>query len=144
MTPDTESRALTGGCFCGAVRFRAASHTESIAHCHCKHCRASSGAPFMTWIEVPRADLEWTQGEPAVYRHESDWRSPVSRRFCRDCGTSLTYERDDSEYLDILLGSLDDPEAVRPAHHVYDSRRVVWLDLDDGLPRHPEGRPDSR
>lgn len=144
MSSDSDSAALTGGCFCGAVRYRAASHTDSVAHCHCGHCRAASGAPFMTWVEVPRADLDWTDGEPGAYRHSSDWRSPVTRRFCRECGTSLTYERDDSEYLDVALGSLDEPDAVRPAHHVYESRRLEWLRLDDDLPRYPEGRPSSR
>jgi hypothetical protein len=136
--------ALEGGCFCGAVRYRAEEHTDSVAHCHCQHCRAASGATLMTWVEVPRAAFEWRGEEPASYRHESDWKTPVTRRFCGNCGTSLTYERDESDFLDVAVGSVDDPEAVRPAHHVYDSRRIEWVDVADQLPRYEKGRPGSQ
>ncbi len=136
--------AIEGGCFCGAVRYRADEHTDSVAHCHCQHCRASTGATLMTWVEVPRAAFEWIAGEPASYRHESDWKTAITRRFCADCGTSLTYERDASDWLDVAAGSLDDPGAVAPAHHVYHASRIGWLEIDDQLPRHDRGYPGSQ
>jgi len=136
--------ALEGGCFCGAVRYRAEEHTNSVAHCHCRHCRASSGATLMTWVEVSRAAFEWRGEEPVSYRHESDWRAPVTRRFCGSCGTSLTYERDGSDFLDLAVGSMDNPESVSPHHHVYDSSRIGWFELADELPRYEKGRPGSQ
>lgn len=136
--------ALEGGCFCGAVRYRAEEHTESVAHCHCRHCRAASGATLMTWVEVPRSAFEWLGDEPAAYQHESDWKTPVTRRFCGNCGTSLSYERDGAETLDVAVGSLDEPGSVTPAHHVYDSRRIGWFEVADQLPRYEKGRPGSQ
>jgi hypothetical protein len=135
--------SIEGGCFCGQVRYQATEHTDSVAHCHCQHCRAATGGTFVTWVEVPRAALTWA-AEPAAYRHESDWPTGITRRFCAQCGTSLTYERDGSDYLDIAAGSLDDPGALTPAHHVYEVSRVHWVELADDLPRYPKGRPDSR
>jgi len=136
--------ALEGGCFCGAVRYRAEEHTDSVAHCHCQHCRASSGATLVTWVEVPWSAFEWLGEDPASYRHESDWKTPVTRRFCGNCGTSLTYERDGSEWLDVTVGSLDAPDSVTPAHHVYDSSRIRWFEVTDPLPRYAKGRPGSQ
>ncbi len=97
----------------------------------------------MTWVEVPRSALHWLAGEPRSYRHESDWIATVTRRFCGSCGTSLTYERDGSDYLDVAVGSMDDPEIVAPHHHVYE-RRISWFDTVDDLPRYERGRPGSR
>ncbi len=136
--------ALEGGCFCGKVRYRADDHTESVAHCHCKHCRASSGATLMTWVEVPRASFAWTAEPPAAHQHDSDWPTEITRAFCGECGTSLTYERADSEFLDVSVGSLDDPASVSPAHHVYIDSKIPWLEMGDDLPRHARGRPESR
>jgi len=135
--------AIEGGCFCGAVRYRAEEHTDSVAHCHCRHCRAASGATLMTWVGVPCTAFAWVAGEPAAYRHESDWRTPITRRFCSKCGTSLTYERDGSTSLDIAVGSMDEPESVAPVHHVYDSSRIGWFEVADQLPRYEKGRPGS-
>ena len=134
---------IEGGCFCGAIRYRAEEHTDSVAHCHCRHCRAASGATLMTWVEVPRSAFVWVDEEPAAYVHESDWKTSVTRRFCARCGTSLTYERDGSDFLDVAVGSLDDPNSVTPAHHVYDASRIGWFEVADQLPRYEKGRPDS-
>jgi hypothetical protein len=136
--------SIEGGCFCGAVRYRATEQTDSVAHCHCQHCRAASGATLMTWVEVPRTAFAWTRGEPAAYEHDSDWKTPVVRRFCAQCGTSLTYERTGSTTLDVSVGSLDEPAVVTPAHHVYDSSRLDWFEVADELPRYEKGRPDSQ
>jgi len=136
--------AIEGGCFCGAVRYRADEHTDSVAHCHCRHCRAASGATLMTWVEAPRTAFRWTAEKPAAYRHGSDWKTSITRRFCSNCGTSLTYERDGSDSLDIAVGSMDEPDAVAPEHHVYDSSRIGWFDVADQLPRYDKGRPDSQ
>jgi hypothetical protein len=46
------------------------------------------------------------------------------------------------DYLDVTLASLDDPEAVRPDHHIWMSSRIGWFDTKDDLPRHPERGPD--
>ena len=135
---------LEGGCFCGKVRYRADEHTDSVSHCHCEHCRRASGGTVVTWVEVPRAGFQWTGEPPAVHAHESDWPTGITRTFCGSCGTSITYERDGSEYLDVTAASLDDPESVAPAHHVYTKSRISWFDMADELPRHERGRPESR
>lgn len=125
-----------GGCFCGAVRFRATQHVDAVSICHCEHCRRSSGAPFMAWVEVRLEDFVWTRGSAAAYHHVSDWPTPITRRFCDRCGTSLTYEREGSDRLDVSAASLDDPVGVTPNKHVFACRRLPWIELADDLPRH--------
>ena len=133
-----------GGCFCGAVRYRAARDSGSVSICHCEHCRRASGAPLVAWVGVRRDEFEWTAGEPGAYHHTSDWPTPIRRTFCADCGTSLTYEREGSEYLDVTAASMDDPEAARPSKHVFVSRQLSWISLVDDMPRHDRLPPDSK
>lgn len=35
----------------------------------------------------------------------------------------------------VTLGSLDDPETVRPQDHVWTESQVSWFDIRDDLPR---------
>ena len=128
-----------GGCFCGAVRYRVRGEPHPVCHCHCLNCRRSSGAPFVTWAEFDSADLTFVSGEPGTYVQEER----VERTFCRECGTSLTYRRRQSSRLDVAVASLDDPESVTPADHLWTSRQLSWIRLDDGLPRYKRFREDT-
>ena len=57
-------------------------------------------------------------------------------------GTPISFSADYLPGLvDIAIGSLDDPERVAPTLHYWDSARLSWLHVDDGLPRHPEFPP---
>lgn len=101
-------------------------------------CRRTSGAPFVTWVTVPRDSLALTSGAPAELHS-----SPHARRgFCGACGTALTFQRTDEHgWIDVTVASLDDPEGLVPARHIWTSSQLGWLQIDDDLPRHPEGSP---
>ena len=121
---------LAGGRLCEAVRYRVTAEPMGSAYCHCRMCQRRSGAPAGATVEVPAGGLEFMRGEPADYRS-----SPTAERlFCRDCGTELYFTLlDDPPSLSLNLGTLDDPEAVRPTKHIWTSsqlrapRRIGYL-----------------
>ncbi|MGH7822086.1 MAG: GFA family protein, partial [Candidatus Binatia bacterium] len=129
------SDSFRGGCLCGATRYEARGKPVVVAFCHCSMCRRSAGAPVTAWAMFDAKSFSWEKGEPQVYASSPG----VERRFCRGCGTPLTYT---AEFLpglvDVTVGSLDDPEALPPQMHIWDSRRIGWVRLADELPRHPE------
>jgi hypothetical protein len=45
--------------------------------------------------------------------------------------------RDEPDYLDVTLASLDNPKAVRPSYHIWTASRMPWFDTADDLPRYP-------
>jgi hypothetical protein len=47
---------LTGGCFCGAIRYEVAGAPFHETNCHCSICRRTAGAAFVTWFSVRSAD----------------------------------------------------------------------------------------
>ena len=131
---------MDGGCCCGAARYRIDGTPSRTTNCHCEHCRRTSGAPFVTWIEVESSQFVLVKG--ALSRYES--RPKVARQFCASCGTQLTYRHaDEPGILDVTASSLDRLDPVTPEDHVWCDRMAPWIVLADGLPRYSRGKYDS-
>jgi hypothetical protein len=123
---------MEGGCFCGAVRYRIEGAPRRVTHCHCLHCRRTSGAPFLTWVEVHPERFTYTLGAPGSYES----RPLVTREFCSRCGTQLTYRHaEEPDTLDVTACSLDVPDALVPEDHIWCERMLPWIKPEDGLPR---------
>lgn len=126
------TRALTGGCQCGAVRF-ACTSLGRASICHCRMCQKAFGAFFGPLVTAH--GLVWTRGEPARFRSSNK----VRRGFCAACGTPLTYEPDGYQAVEVAIGAFDDPAAIRPAIQVGVEARMPWLHELAGLPGRPPG-----
>ena len=102
---------LTGGCFCGQLRYEIRGTPFNCTICHCVDCRRVAGSPAVAWFSVRPADIAFLSGAP----HRFASSKGVTRGFCRQCGTPLTYQRDDlPDELDITTATLDQPEQVPP------------------------------
>ncbi|GGC77195.1 GFA family protein [Chelatococcus reniformis] len=125
---------LSGGCYCGQVRYDAEAPPFHATLCHCADCRRIAGAASVAWFSVPRASFHFTATAPASFRS-----SPrVTRRFCGSCGTALTYEHDGlPDEIDVTTASLDDPEAAAPRDHTWTAEKLRWEPLCDSLPVFP-------
>jgi hypothetical protein len=136
-------RKKTGGCACGAVRYRLNSEPFDAGWCHCRICQLVSGAPAMAFATVPAGDLVFVEGADRVKVHQST--SFGERRFCGGCGTPLLIQVDHQpETVDFPVATLDDPDAVPPGFHIFHASKVGWFETADTLPRHDRFRPDTR
>ena len=117
---------ITGGCYCGKVRFKANIEPIYQTNCHCSNCRRATGAQSVAWITVSRSDFKVEMGTPRRFRTDTGaWRT-----FCDMCGTSLTFERDTRpEEIDITTGSLDHPEDFPPTKDFFTEERLPWVGL---------------
>jgi len=105
-----KTKHLTGGCQCGAVRYRVTGEAEYPHLCHCRMCQKASGNFFLPLIGAAKTEFEWTRGEPAWF-HSS---GPVRRGFCRNCGTPLAFDTVGDSHISFTHGSLDNVAAVTP------------------------------
>jgi hypothetical protein len=121
--------AITGGCYCGAIRYSISSAPFHPANCHCENCRRAVGAQAVAWITARPRDFKYDKGTPARYRTETGaWRT-----FCSSCGTSLTYQHPEKpNEVDITTGSLDHPEQFAPNHDSYPEEKLPWVRLVNG------------
>ena len=130
---------LTGGCLCGAVRYRTGTPNVPPTLCHCTSCRRATGAHAVGFYTLARATAEFTAGKPTEYRSSPE----VLRGFCGRCGTSLTY-RHARWPLDVsfTISSLDDPALAAPIDHTGMADAVTWDVPGDGLPQSRGVRPE--
>ena len=131
----------TGGCLCGAVRYRLASEPFDAGWCHCRTCQLNSGAPAMAFASVAVDDWQIEQGEPRRVRSSSFGH----RLSCGTCGTPLAMRVDHQPAtVDFSIATLDDPGRIAPAFHIFWASKVAWFNPGDHLPRHDRFRPDTR
>lgn len=129
---------LAGGCLCGAIRFRVSAEPITTIICHCSLCRRAAGAPLTAWAMFPRDAFALEVGALATYASSPG----VERGFCGRCGTTLSFAADFMPGLiDLTIASFDEPERLPPQLHMWDSKRISWVQLDDDLPRHAELPP---
>jgi hypothetical protein len=135
-----EEIMLTGGCYCGQIRYEIAGEPVDCTVCHCADCRRVSGAPFTAWMSVRLHDFRFIVGIPRVIASSPG----VERSLCGQCGTPLTYRHATfADEVDVTTGSLDEPDDSAPAHHTWTSQKLAWVQLADGLPEHPHSLPGS-
>ena len=121
---------LTGGCQCGAVRYRIDGPLGRASICHCRMCQKAFGSWGAALVSVPVAELTWTRGQPSEFRS-----SPiVARGFCSACGTPLHMKEDGDPHYEIAIGTLDDPERAAPIHQVGIESELSWFRTLMNLP----------
>jgi len=128
----SDAETHSGGCQCGAVRYRIDGHLKPGGFCHCRMCQKAFGNFGAALTSVPRDRLHWTRGAPATFRSSAI----VARGFCRDCGTPLFMLEDGWPIYEIAIGTLDDPSACAPDHVVGTESKLSWADSLPGLPGH--------
>jgi len=124
---------ITGGCACGGVRYEVHGPLRSVIACHCEQCRRTSGhfvaatacrRKFFTLTQD--ASLQWYSAKPG-YR----------RGFCNLCGSSLFFEETDGERVSIAAGSLDAPQGLTIAAHIFTAEAGDYYAIDDSAAQNP-------
>lgn len=136
--------SLSGGCQCGAVRFRVDGEPNGrgvgrASICHCRMCQKAFAGPFGALVTVHVEGLTWTRGAPAHFQSSDQ----VKRGFCAACGTPLTFDYSDT-VIDLAVFAFDDPSAVVPVVQLARESRAPWIDHVADLPVRPSNGPPSQ
>ena len=129
----TENKAMTGGCYCGAVRYVITERPMVKGQCHCRACQYMAGGAPQYFLLVPPAGFAWTAGKPAKYQRP-DLDNAVTRSFCPTCGTQLTTGRQDMPGVVVKVGTLDDPSRFAPHVVLCNAQAQPFHHVPDGIP----------
>lgn len=130
------SKAHTGGCACGAVRYEISADPMVMADCQCRDCQQRSGTGHGSYLTFPgREDVKLT-GTAAQWDIAADSGSVKTHAFCPACGTPvyLTFKAM-PDLFTVHAASLDDPGRYSPQMVLYTKRGHAWDHLDSTLPR---------
>lgn len=126
---------LSGGCLCGAVRYRVEGVPARVGLCHCSLCRRNSGAVFATLAVYNQDQLAVEQGE------QGSFDTPNYRRhFCRACGSATYSTCLSDDTLDLHIGTLDDPAALLPTYELWTEDAAGWVPRDGTWLSYPRER----
>jgi hypothetical protein len=126
---------ITGGCLCGAVRYRATAAPIATRVCWCRLCQkigAGSGTVNVCFAR----DAVTVTGDLRDYSSVADSGNRMHRRFCPQCGTPMFSEADARPHLIFIrAGTLDDPEVAKPGQIIWTSQAPSWACFDPALPQ---------
>lgn len=131
---------ISGGCLCGAVRYRTDADPIITRLCWCRVCQYLALGNAAVSVCFPTQDMSIT-GEMRDFASTADSGNRMHRRFCPNCGTQLFSEAEARPHLIFVrAGTLDDPEIVRPAATIWTASAPSWACIDETLPKW-EGQP---
>jgi hypothetical protein len=130
---------LTGGCFCGAVRYRIERPLVEAQSCHCSRCRkvfSGSGSAFAFLAE---GSFRWTAGEGFLSRYTTQPGWELG--FCGTCGSTLCGIHE-GVVRGVTLGTVDGDPGVQLARHIYVGSKAPWDHIGGTAPQFEEGVDD--
>jgi hypothetical protein len=99
--------ALSGGCYCGALRYEISGDIPMRALCLCQTCQKISGGGGKFFIGVESSTFRYTQGTPRTFTLTA---GAPTREFCGDCGVHIAARSPKAiGGIVVKVGTLDEP-----------------------------------
>ena len=128
-------QVISGGCLCGGVRYEVHGKLRNVIACHCVQCRRQSGH-FVTATACRRSNFKLVKADSLR------WYVAVPgfrRGFCNNCGSPLFFEEEGGERVSISAGSLDEPQGLTIAAHIFASEAGDYYKIDGSAPISAKG-----
>lgn len=128
---DANNLHFSGGCQCGALRYEFGGSLGSADLCHCRMCQKAFGSFGAVLLRVSLADFRWTRGQPSIFKSSAI----VERGFCSRCGTPMYMFEQSDTFLDLAVGTMDNPNAIKSLQsQIGVESRVHWFAILHELP----------
>ena len=122
---------LTGGCACGAVRYKCSDKPIVELICHCRDCQHASGSTSSAVLLVAGDRVTFEGAEQQFHTVTTAAGNRLSRGFCPTCGSPVSGRWEGNAPVYSMLralhaGSLDDPSTFSPTVEDWISRAYPW------------------
>jgi hypothetical protein len=129
---------ITGGCYCGAIRYEITAPAMMKAQCHCRECQHNNGGSPNVFGVYPESGFRYVKGTPKTFSR-SDLAQAVQREFCATCGTPILSRAPHviPGAAIVKVGSMDDGarDFGKPDAAIFLCDVSPWHVLPEGLPR---------
>jgi len=126
--------AVTGGCYCGEVRYEVDGPQEAAFQCHCRECQYLTGGNANIVVVFAESDFSYTKGLASSFAR-SDLENPVTRHFCGACGTGIgsrSPSRPNS--MIVKVGTLDNPGEYQAQAAIFSCDRQAYHYIPNNIP----------
>jgi len=129
---DDVADVMTGGCLCGAVRYRLQPPLRSVVACHCGQCRRTSGN-YVSATSVPREKFALSNDDGLKWYRSSE---QAQRGFCAECGSSLFWSADARDTITIMSGTIDGKTGLTTVAHICVADKGDYYELNPSEPQY--------
>ena len=124
---------MTGGCQCGALRYRAEGEPLIQGLCHCRNCQRISGAGHVGFICFSEGDVT-LEGPTRSYSLTGGSGRTATRYSCPACRSGVFGRAEVMPgQINLYAGSLDDTALFEPKIAIFARRRPPWAAIPPGL-----------
>ena len=124
---------ISGGCYCGSLRYEANGDVEASIQCHCRECQYITGGNPNVIMIMPLNGFEFVKGIPKTFKRK-DIENAVTRLFCENCGTGIGTKNPNRPNSIILkVGTFDDPSIFKPDIAIFTIDKQKFHHIEDGL-----------
>jgi len=123
-----------GGCTCRTVRYRLTRAPLIVHCCHCRWCQRETGSAFVLNALIESAELVRLAGEPQLVLTPSNSGKGQRIARCPACQVALWshYGGLGDVMSFVRVGTLDEPDRLPPAVHIYTESKQPWVVLPAG------------
>lgn len=135
---------ISGGCGCGAVRYRLTAPPAFIYTCHCTDCQTLSTSAFTLTMPVRRETLE-VEGELKAWVRTAASGNRLPQHVCAVCGVRIYSEPAGAPgTVSLRCGTLDDTSWIRPVAAIWMRSAQPWVVMPDDVLTYDEAPEDFR
>ena len=124
---------ISGGCYCGSLRYEANGDVEASIQCHCRECQYITGGNPNVIMIMPLSGFEFVKGIPKTFKRK-DIEKAFTRLFCENCGTGIGTKNPNRPNSIILkVGTFDDPSIFKPDIAIFTIDKQKFHYIENGL-----------
>tara|TARA_B110000211_G_scaffold177772_1_gene200966 strand:+ start:519 stop:926 length:408 start_codon:yes stop_codon:yes gene_type:complete len=131
---------ITGNCLCGDISYEISQTVGDIVHCHCIKCRKAHGAAFSSVAKIE--DQNFLLRDESQYLKSYESSEGKYRHFCSNCGSQIYAKRDNTDFIILRLGTLNDESMAgsqyQETKHIWLAEKACWYETNSSLEEHQE------
>lgn len=131
-----ENTFYDGGCTCRHVRYRMTAKPLFVHCCHCRWCQRETGAAFALNAMIEADQVRLLEGEVSIIDTPSNSGKGQRISRCPTCQIAVwsNYAGAGDAVRFVRVGTLDEPERLRPDIHIFTASKQPWVVLPADTP----------
>ena len=124
--------SLTASCLCGSIKIKTKGYHRNVSNCHCIQCRKTHGI-YGAYSNVKDKDIKFINKKNLGWFKSS---KNAKRGFCKKCGASIFYKRNNSSHISISAGMFKNPTRLKTKINIFTKGKLDYYVLNNKLPKY--------
>lgn len=117
-------------CACGECQLTITAQPFVSYTCHCDECKKLTSSAFATLIQLPFEAIGFQPERITQITRDCDSGSTTTLHRCAACGCPMFLRNAARPGIgSVLVGNLEQPEAVAVDAHIWTQRKLPWVTL---------------